>query len=114
MGQSEQEPVAEITQDGKLKLLNASDLDFGTKLYTHPAPAVAVNEQDRLDAARYRWLFGARTEDECQNWKVGHLPLKPQDRVIGQVATVFMPKVAVDGEIDDAMEAEAEKAKGGV
>lgn len=28
-------------------------LDFA---YTHPAPAVAVNEQDRLDAARYRWL----------------------------------------------------------
>lgn len=75
-------------------------------------PAVAVNEQDRIDAERYRWLFGARTEAECKHWNVGLLPHKPQDLIINQAATIYMPKVAVDEEIDAAMA--ADKMKGGV
>lgn len=54
-----------------------------TPLYTHPAPAVAVNEQDQIDAARYRYLrddgdgfdISVREEgDEGEEWVTGYPP----------------------------------------
>jgi len=57
----------------------------------------------KADAARYRWLFGARTEAECADEDVGLKPIKPQDIVIGDVSGFYAHKEYVDAAIDSAM-----------
>lgn len=65
----------------------------------------SVDEQVLEDAKRYRWLFGARTHEECSDEDVGLKPPKAQDRVISAVAITYLDKDSVDRLIDREMNA---------
>ena len=68
--------------------------------------ALAIMEKpdaDALDAARYRWLFGARTEEECADENVGMASPLPQDICLSTFASWYADKETVDAAIDAAM-----------
>jgi len=76
---------------------------------THPAPEqVELSE----DAERYRWLFGARTAEECANANVTntvYAPPKEQDKVMAALFSFYICKEDADTTIDAAREAQATK-----
>ena len=63
-----------------------------------------TNEQDSIEAKRYRWLFGARTAEECASEDICYSgkPL-PQDLVISELSSFYCHKELVDVMIDSAM-----------
>ena len=63
-------------------------------------------EQLAADATRYRWLFSARTEDECKDQTTVGTPPLPQDQVIGYLAGFYAEKAHVDEIVDAAMKGE--------
>lgn len=63
-----------------------------------------LSSQGTIDAQRYRWLFDARTEDQCADENVGLMAPKQQDLVLAKIATTYMHKEAVDALVDEAME----------
>jgi hypothetical protein len=63
-------------------------------------------ERDELqaDAARYRWLFGARTAEECASeTAICSFDPLPQDLVISEVSGFYCHKELVDQMVDAAM-----------
>ena len=60
-------------------------------------------DADAADAARYRWLFGARTNEECADEDVGAAAPLPQDICLSKFASWYADKETVDAAIDAAM-----------
>ena len=63
-------------------------------------------EQLRGELARYRWLFGARTAEECASEDVGLKPPFAQDFVLADLSCFYSHKELVDDMIDTAMKGE--------
>ena len=57
----------------------------------------------RADAKRYRWLFGARTAEECASEDIGLKPPFAQDLVLADLSGFYSHKELVDDMIDTAM-----------
>lgn len=64
---------------------------------------LGILEGVNRDSERYRWLFGARTEAECEDENVGFNPPLPQDLVIADLAGFYAHKKYVDDVIDAAI-----------
>lgn len=65
---------------------------------THAAPAGNVME----DAARYEWLFGARTEAQVASVHDTVSNPLPQDEVLSKLQCYYMSKSQVDALVDAA------------
>ena len=64
-----------------------------------PSPA---SQGDALDAARYRWLFGARTDDQAASVTETVFKPLPQDEVLSHLQGFYMSKAVVDALVDKA------------
>lgn len=62
----------------------------------------AERDANKDDAERYRWLFGARTEEQANDPGVGLLSPLPQDLVIAELSSFYCHKAAVDVLVDTA------------
>lgn len=62
------------------------------------APADSVLE----DAMRYRWLFGARTKEQVENFSDTVMNPLPQDDVLSMLQCFFRHKAGVDAVVDAA------------
>ena len=76
-------------------------------LYTAPQPAPAPLSDDVVkDAARYRWLFGARTPSQVTSVQETVFKPLPQDEVLGNLQGFYMSKADVDTLVDAALAAQ--------
>ena len=99
--------TAQTAKQLEKQLLALGIPDWATARYLMSEAAAMLRSQAAeierltLDAERYRWLFGARTEAECHAEKAGETVL-PQDVVLGELSSWYYPKEAADKAIDAA------------
>ena len=68
-----------------------------------PQPAPAPLSDDVVkDAARYQWLFGARTEAQAASVSETVFKPLPQDEVLSHLQGFYMSKTDVDALVDAA------------
>ena len=72
-----------------------------------PPTQAAGNVQE--DAARYRWLFGARTPSQVTSVQETVFKPLPQDEVLGHLQGFYMSKADVDAAVDAAIAAQGGK-----
>ena len=74
-----------------------------------PQPATLSDDVVK-DAARYRWLFGARTPSQVTSVQETVFKPLPQDEVLGHLQGFYMSKADVDTLVDAALAAQGGKA----
>ena len=65
-----------------------------------------VHAADAIDAARYRWLVGARTKEQTESVSTTVFNPLPQDLLISELQCFYLYKEQVDAAIDHARKAE--------
>lgn len=108
IAQPESEPVGEVLPKwgGGHQVQLLGPVRVGDKLYKssdREAELTARVAELEADAARYEWLFSARTESECSDEDVGLKPPRAQDLVVAELAGFYTHKAGVDAIVDAAM-----------
>jgi hypothetical protein len=81
----------------------ADRLDYALEKMLAAAPTPAAQADSVLeDAARYRWLFGARTEAQAASETETVFKPLPQDEVLSHLQGFYMSKPEVDALVDAA------------